>query len=155
MRGSPVNVPGIERRESTLLPDETSTRHRCVSVSVQLHNVVAVVRIERKATLCSSRYGRYCRWKVKGSLADRLLIDWKLDAKRLPDSPIERGSCEPTSRRFEIFNAPRTLPSQAFEKRPPSLIHLLHNRSSFTRIVTHFKFINLLLSKKESNEIRN
>lgn len=49
---------------------------------------------KRKADSCLSRYGRYRRWKVKGSLADRLLIDWKHHAKRLPDSPIERGSCK-------------------------------------------------------------
>ena len=49
---------------------------------------------KRKADSCLSRYGRYRRWKVKGSLADRLLIDWKHHAKRLSDSPIERGSCK-------------------------------------------------------------
>lgn len=63
-------------------------------VSSQFARVSCVIVHERKVDSCLSRYGRYRRWKVKGSLADRLLIDWKHHAKRLSDSPTERGSCK-------------------------------------------------------------
>lgn len=87
------------RHEDTLIPflvplykyqqwwRRSTVYHRsCASVLVIVH--------ERKVDSCLSRYGRYRRWKVKGSLADRLLIDWKHHAKRLSDSPTERGSCK-------------------------------------------------------------